>query len=70
MTTAAPDRFLRLSAVLAQTGLSRTTLYRKVRLGTFPRQIKISERCSGWRESSVCKWLADPSAYDENDEPI
>ena len=34
--THAPDRILRLTAVLDRTGLSRSTLYRKVDAGTFP----------------------------------
>ena len=58
--TFSPERILRLSAVLERTGLSRSTLYRKVQAGTFPRQIKISERCCGWRQSAVDEWLADP----------
>jgi prophage regulatory protein len=58
--TYSPERILRLSAVLERTGLSRSTLYRKVEAGTFPRQIKISERCRGWRQSAVDEWLANP----------
>jgi len=54
------DRILRLAAVLERTGLSRSTLYRKMGLGTFPKQLKISTRCAGWRESDVRVWLANP----------
>lgn len=61
--TDAPDRIIRLPAVLKATGLSRSTLYRKINLGTFPRQIAISERCAGWRESAVNAWLANPARY-------
>ena len=32
-----PDRILRLNAVLDLTGLSRSTLYRKLAEGSFPR---------------------------------
>lgn len=32
------DRIIRLRTVLARTGLSRSTLYRKIALGTFPAQ--------------------------------
>ena len=39
------DRFLRLNTVLERTGLSRATLYRKIQAGTFPKQIRIAERC-------------------------
>ena len=51
--TDTPDRILRLNAVLARTGLGRSTMYRKMDKGTFPKSIKISERCAGWRESAV-----------------
>ena len=43
------DRILRIKTVLQMTGLSRSTLYRKVQRGEFPKQIKLSERCAGWR---------------------
>jgi prophage regulatory protein len=54
------DRILRLCAVLDRTALSRSTLYRKVADGSFPRQVKISRRCCGWRESAVEEWLSNP----------
>jgi prophage regulatory protein len=44
------SRILRLKAVLDHTGLSRSTLYRKIDHGTFPKQMRISEQCVGWRE--------------------
>ncbi|WP_066826528.1 helix-turn-helix transcriptional regulator [Sphingomonas mali] len=40
MPTDTPDRILRLNAVLDRTGLSRSTLYRKVQTGTFPKQAR------------------------------
>jgi prophage regulatory protein len=43
-----PDRILRLNTVLNRTGLSRSTLYRKMQDGTFPKNVKISARCAGW----------------------
>jgi prophage regulatory protein len=54
------ERILRLESVLERTGLSRSTLYRKVNSGTFPRQLKISVRCAGWRESEVEEWVRRP----------
>ncbi|WP_157215358.1 helix-turn-helix transcriptional regulator [Flavisphingomonas formosensis] len=58
-----PDRILRLNAVLDRTGLSRATLYRKIQQGTFPRQIAISTRCAGWRESAIAAWMRNPMFY-------
>ena len=61
------DRILRLRAVLDRTGLSRSTLYRKMQNGTFPRNIQISTRCAGWRESAIDAWLRNPMFYEAAD---
>lgn len=58
-----PDRIVRLKTVLARTGLSRSTLYRKIGEGTFPRQISISVHGAGWHESAINRWIADPAGY-------
>lgn len=63
MSAPSPERILRLKTILERTGLSRSTLYRKLHLGTFPRQLRISERCIGWRECDVESWLNDPAGY-------
>lgn len=57
------DRIIRLPTVLARTGLSRSTIYRKIAEGTFPRQVKVSVHGAGWRESAINRWIADPPGY-------
>ena len=57
------ERIVRLNTVLARTGLSRSTVYRKIAEGTFPAQVRISERCIGWRESDIERWLRNPMHY-------
>lgn len=57
------DRIIRIRTVLNRTGLSRSTLYRKMNDGTFPRQVKLGEHSSGWHESAINSWIANPSAY-------
>lgn len=69
MTNDAPDRILRIKSVLERTGLTRSTLYRKVQQGTFPRQVAISTRCTGWRESAVAEWMRNPMFYSVDDHP-
>jgi prophage regulatory protein len=69
MQTNAPDRILRLNAVLDRTGLSRSTLYRKMQNGTFPKNVRISTRCAGWRESAVEAWMRNPMFYSAEDHP-
>ncbi len=58
-----PDRIIRLKTVLARTGLSRSTIYRKIAEGTFPRQLPISVHGAGWHESAIDRWIANPGAY-------
>lgn len=59
------DRIIRLKEVLLKTGLTRSTLYRKVASRTFPRQIAISTRCMGWRQSDLDDWLRNPMVYEQ-----
>lgn len=61
------QHILRLNKVLDRTGLSRSTLYRKMERGTFPKQVRISERCVGWRETDVEGWLRNPMYYEHVD---
>lgn len=65
--TDTPDRILRLKSVLERTGLSRSTMYRKIQAGSFPRNVQLSTRCTGWRESAVAEWLKNPMFYEEQD---
>ncbi|UUL83787.1 helix-turn-helix transcriptional regulator [Sphingomonas qomolangmaensis] len=68
MQTDHPDRILRIKTVLERTGLSRSTMYRKMQKGTFPRNVQISDRCAGWRESAVSAWLRNPMFYGNDDD--
>ncbi len=61
--TDTPDRILRIKTVLERTGLSRSTMYRKMQNGTFPKNVQISMRCAGWRESGINAWLHNPMFY-------
>ncbi|MEI9401131.1 helix-turn-helix transcriptional regulator [Mesorhizobium argentiipisi] len=54
------DRIIRLKTVLARTGLSRSTIYRKIAEGTFPAQLRISTNGAGWHESEINRWVDDP----------
>ena len=41
------------------TALSGSTIYRLISQGDFPKQIKLSERSSGWLQSEVEQWLQE-----------
>ena len=50
-------KILRIQQVAQQTGLSHSSIYKQIRLGLFPRPIKLTARASGWEESAVQAWI-------------
>ena len=52
-------RMLRVPEAMARTGLSRTTLWRRVRAGTFPPPTELGKNSIGWPESEIDAWLAN-----------
>ena len=50
---------LRLHAVKARTGLSRSSIYAMVAAGEFPAQIPIGKRAVGFIESEIDGWISD-----------
>ena len=50
-------KILRIQQVAEQTGLSQSSLYKQMRMGLFPRPIKLTARASGWEESAVQAWI-------------
>lgn len=57
--TPAPDRILRREEVETLTGLSRSTLYRRIHAGTFPVPLDLGGGAVGWHESAVLQWIAN-----------
>ncbi len=60
-------RFIRLPEVLSRTGYGRTTIYRKMEDGSFPRSVKLGgppkdpnafdSRAIAWIEDEVDQWI-------------
>jgi len=50
-------RILRLKDVIEKTGLARSTIYKYVDSGTFPKPIPLGGRSVGWVESEVHEWI-------------
>ena len=51
------DRFMRLHAVMGATSLSKSSIYRLISEGAFPRPVKLTGKASGWPESEIVKWI-------------
>ena len=64
-------RFIRLPEVLTRTGYGRTTIYRKMEDGSFPRSVKLGgppidpnvfdSRAIAWIEDEVEQWMESRS---------
>jgi len=49
--------YIREKVLLQIIPFSKATLWRKVKSGQFPKQIKLSVRVSGWRTEDVKAWM-------------
>ena len=66
-STKTKPRLIRLPEVLSRTGYGRTTIYRKMEEGTFPRSVKLGgppidpnvfdTRAVAWIEDEVDQWI-------------
>jgi len=52
-------KIIKLPRVMEMTTFCRTTIYRLIEKGKFPKQIKLAERSSGWLEDEVLNYLDD-----------
>ena len=50
---------LRLPEVKSRTGLSRSTIYLRMKNKSFPCQITLGGRAVGWVEEDINQWLAE-----------
>lgn len=48
---------LRLPSVEAQTGLSKSEIYRRIKLGTFPAPLKLGARAVAWPSAVIETWV-------------
>jgi prophage regulatory protein len=48
---------LRLPAVLALTGLKKTTLYALIKRGEFPSPISLTKRTKAWPSNEIYGWI-------------
>jgi prophage regulatory protein len=51
------NSILRRKQVENRTGLSRSTIYLRIKEGTFPKPISLGARAVGWLESEIEEWL-------------
>jgi prophage regulatory protein len=49
-------RFLRIDDVVKFTGLSKPSIYRLMREGSFPRAVRLGERAVAWTINDLEQW--------------
>jgi prophage regulatory protein len=56
------EALLRIRTVVSVTGLSKSTIYAKVKAGEFVEPVRLGARCTRWKASDVQAWLAAQAA--------
>jgi prophage regulatory protein len=51
------EPLLTVSDVLDLVPFSKSTLYKKIRAGTFPKPLPISDGRVAWRSSAIARWM-------------
>ncbi len=52
-------RIIRLKEVIDSTGLARSTIYKYIDEGFFPKPVSLGGRSVGWVESEVHDWILE-----------
>ena len=50
-------RIVRLKEVIDVTGLAKSTIYKFIGDGRFPKPVSLGDRCVGWVEGEVTDWI-------------
>lgn len=52
-------RIMRLDEVMTVTGLRRSSVYKYMAIGTFPRPVPLSDRAVGWVSFEIEEWVKE-----------
>lgn len=58
-------KIFRLKQVMETTGLTRSTIYKFIAAGTFPKSIPLSGKSVGWVDQEIQEWIK--AKIDERD---
>jgi len=62
-----PNAHLKIQTVVDVTGLSASTIRRKVANGEFPEPLRQGKRCTRWSSDEVAAWLCNLNAASKRD---
>jgi prophage regulatory protein len=69
-TRTASSTIIRLPEVLSTTGLSRPTVYRKVKEGSFPQPLRLGAAAVGWLLHEIEQWITTLAEARHNGIPV
>lgn len=52
-------KIYRINEVSDLTGLTKSSIYKQIRLKKFPKGVKITDRSIGWPSDHIDNWLAE-----------
>lgn len=52
-------KIMRLKEVMDYTGLGRSSIYKFITAGTFPKPVSLGDRAVGWVDHEVEDWIAE-----------
>ncbi|WP_421247197.1 helix-turn-helix transcriptional regulator [Aeromonas jandaei] len=55
-------RLLKIREVISIVGLSKPTIYLKIKEGTFPRQVTLGPKSVAWIEGEINDWITEKMA--------
>jgi prophage regulatory protein len=64
------ETLLRLPAVMARVGLSRSSIYAKMKAGEFPPSVRLGPRSIAFPQSSIDKYIAGLVASSRSAGPV
>jgi len=58
-------KVMRLPKVIETTGLTKTTIYKRIADKTFPAQISLGHKAVGWLEADIQDWIQERIAQSQ-----
>ncbi len=59
------NKLILVSDVRLLTCLSKTTIYREIRRGVFPKPLRLARNRIAWKHAEILNWLAERAAARE-----
>lgn len=61
-------KMLRLPSVIELTGLSRSSIYLRMKNNAFPQSISLGDRAIAWLESDIEQWIEEKIVLAKSDQ--